>query len=292
MLTLRPEKYHMIFFIINIKSGSKSTSSKAQLIQILNKIENSSLHFTEFSGHGGELAKLAISQQVSKIIVVGGDGTINEVASELIHTKIPIGIIPIGSGNGLARHLKIPMDFKSALNKALHGNHIAIDSLMWNEKPFFCTAGIGFDAYVAEEFSKKQNRGFINYIKSTLRSSLRYVPIQVEINNKIENVFTLSIANANQFGNNAYISPLSNIQDALFEVVKISPLHFIEKAQLGIRLFLKTIQTHPKVTINSYDKFEFSIKKGICYHIDGESLISEDSKVKINILPKSLVVVN
>jgi YegS/Rv2252/BmrU family lipid kinase len=282
----------MIFFIINIKSGSKSTSSKAQLIQILNKIENSSLHFTEFSGHGGELAKLAISQQVSKIIVVGGDGTINEVASELIHTKIPIGIIPIGSGNGLARHLKIPMDFKSALNKALHGNHIAIDSLMWNEKPFFCTAGIGFDAYVAEEFSKKQNRGFINYIKSTLRSSLRYVSIQVEINNKIEYVFTLSIANANQFGNNAYISPLSNIQDALFEVVKISPLHFIEKAQLGIRLFLKTIQTHPKVTINSYDKFEFSIKKGICYHIDGESLISEDSKVKINILPKSLVVVN
>lgn len=292
MLTSRPEKYHMIFFIINIKSGSKSTSSKAQLIQILNKIENSSLHFTEFSGHGGELAKLAISQQVSKIIVVGGDGTINEVASELIHTQIPIGIIPLGSGNGLARHLNIPMDFKSALNKALHGNNNAIDSLMWNEKPFFCTAGIGFDAYVAEEFSKNQHRGFINYIKSTLRSSLRYVPIQIEINNNTEYVFSLSIANANQFGNNAYISPLSNIQDALFEVVKISPLHFIEKAQLGIRLFLKTIQRHPKVAIKSHDIFEFSIKKGICYHIDGESLISEDSKVKIIILPKSLVVVN
>jgi len=214
------------------------------------------------------------------------------VASELIHTKIPIGIIPIGSGNGLARHLNIPMDFKTALNKALHGNNNAIDSLMWNEKPFFCTAGIGFDAYVAEEFSKTQHRGFINYIKSTLRSSLRYVPIQVEINNNTEYVFSLSIANANQFGNNAYISPLSNIQDALFEVVKISPLHFIEKAQLGIRLFLKTIQTHPKVAIKSLDIFEFSIKKGICYHIDGESLISEDSKVKIIILPKSLVLVN
>ena len=292
MLTLRPEKYHMIFFIINIKSGSKSTSSKAQLIQILNKIENSSLHFTEFPGHGGELAKLAISQQVSKIIVVGGDGTINEVASELIHTKIPIGIIPIGSGNGLARHLNIPMDFKAALNRALYGNNNAIDSLMWNKKPFFCTAGIGFDAYVAEEFSKTQHRGFTNYIKSTLRSSLKYVPIQVEINNNTEYVFSLSIANANQFGNNAYISPLSNIQDALFEVVKISPLHFIEKAQLGIRLFLKTIQTHPKVAIKSHDIYEFSIKKGISYHIDGESLISEDSKVKIIILPKSLVVVN
>jgi diacylglycerol kinase family enzyme len=95
-----------------------------------------------------------------------------------------------------------------------------------------------------------------------------------------------------QFGNNAYISPLSNIQDALFEVVKISPLHFIEKAQLGIRLFLKTIQSHPKVAIKSLDIFEFSIKKGICYHIDGESLISEDSKVKIIILPKSLIIVN
>ena len=282
----------MIFFIINIKSGSKSTSSKAQLIQKLNKIENSSLHFTEYSGHGGELAKLAISQQATKIIVVGGDGTINEVASELIHTKIPLGIIPIGSGNGLARHLNIPMDFKSALNKALHGEKTVIDSLTWNQKPFFCTAGIGFDAHVAEAFSKTQHRGFLNYIKSTLRSSLTYVPIQIEINNHIEYVFSLSIANANQFGNNAYISPLSNIQDALFEVVKVSPLHIMEKAQLGIRLFLKTIQSHPKVVTKSLDIFEFSIKKGICYHIDGESLISDETLVKINIITKSLVVIN
>lgn len=282
----------MIFFIINIKSGSKSTSSKAQLIQKLNKIENSSLYFTEFSGHGGELAKLAISQQATKIIVVGGDGTINEVASELIHTKIPLGIIPIGSGNGLARHLNISMDFKSALNRALHGENRAIDSLTWNQKPFFCTAGIGFDAYVAEAFSKTQQRGFLNYIKSTLRLSLQYDPIQVEINKQIEYIFSLSIANANQFGNNAYISPLSNIQDALFEVVKISSLNFVEKAQLGIRLFLKTIPSHPKVVIKSLDIFEFSIKKGICYHIDGESLISECTQVKINIFPKSLVVVN
>jgi YegS/Rv2252/BmrU family lipid kinase len=282
----------MIFFIINIKSGSKSTSSKAQLIQKLNKIENSSLHFTEYSGHGGELAKLAISQQATKIIVVGGDGTINEVASELIHTQMPLGIIPIGSGNGLARHLNIPMDFKSALNMALHGENKVIDSLTWNSKPFFCTAGIGFDAYVAEEFSKTQHRGFWNYIKSTLRSSLTYVPIEIEINNQMEYVFSLSIANANQFGNNAYISPLSNIQDALFEVVKVSPLHFVEKAQLGIRLFLKTIQSHPKVAIKSLNIFEFSVKKGICYHIDGESLISDENFVKINIIPKSLVVVN
>ena len=262
------------------------------MIQKLNKIENSSLHFTEYSGHGGELAKLAISQQASKIIVVGGDGTINEVASELIHTKIPLGINPIGSGNGLARHLNIPMDFKSALNMALQGENKVIDSLTWNSKPFFCTAGIGFDAYVAEAFSKTQHRGFLNYIKSTLRSSLTYVPIEIEINNQTEYVFSLSIANANQFGNNAYISPLSNIQDALFEVVKVSPLHIIEKAQLGIRLFLKTIQSHPKVVTKSLDIFEFSIKKGICYHIDGESLISDENFVKINIIPKSLVVVN
>ena len=282
----------MIFFIINIKSGSKSTSSKAQLIQKLNKIENSSLHFTEYSGHGGELAKLAISQQASKIIIVGGDGTINEVASELIHTKVPLGIIPIGSGNGLARHLNIPMNFNSALNLALKGENKLIDSLSWNSKPFFCTAGIGFDAYVAKEFSKTQHRGFGNYVKSTLMSSLTYVPIQIEINNQTEYVYSLSIANANQFGNNAYISPLSNIQDALFEVVKISPLQIIEKAQLGIRLFLKTIQSHPKVAIKSLSKFEFSIKKGICYHIDGESLISEDTLVKINIIPKSLIVIN
>jgi YegS/Rv2252/BmrU family lipid kinase len=281
----------MIFFIVNIKSGSKSTSSKAQLIQNLNKIENSSLHFTEFSGHGAELAKLAISQRASKIIVVGGDGTINEVASVLIHSKIPLGIIPIGSGNGLARHLKIPMDFKTALNKALNGKNSLIDSLTWNNKPFFCTAGIGFDAYVAQKFSKSQHRGFLNYIKSTIKSSISYIPIQVGINNQKESIFSLSIANANQFGNNAYISPLSDIQDALFEVVKISPLQMIEKTQLGIRLFLKSIQSHPKVEISSLNFFEFSMEKGICYHIDGESLISESNEVKIKIFPKSLLVI-
>jgi diacylglycerol kinase family enzyme len=175
---------------------------------------------------------------------------------------------------------------------ALKGENKLIDSLSWNSKPFFCTAGIGFDAYVAKEFSKTLDRGFGNYLKSTLMSSLKYVPTQIEINNQTEYVYTLSIANANQFGNNAYISPLSNIQDALFEVVKISPLQIFEKAQLGIRLFLKTIQSHPKVAIKSLSKFEFSIKKGICYHIDGESLISEDTLVKINIIPKSLIVIN
>jgi YegS/Rv2252/BmrU family lipid kinase len=281
----------MIFFIINIISGSKSTASKDQLIQILEKIDQSSINITKYPGHGGILAKLAVIQKVSKIVVVGGDGTINEVASELIHSKIPLGIIPIGSGNGLARHLGIPMGFNSALKKALNGQNILIDSLQWNNKAFFCTAGIGFDAYVAREFANKHHRGFINYIKSTIISSISYKPIEVSINQKKEFIFSLSIANASQFGNNAYISPLSNIQDAQFEVVTVRPLQFIEKAYLGISLFLKTIQKHPKVSTQSLKTFEFSTKKGICYHIDGESLISEHSRVKIKIIPKSLRVV-
>lgn len=281
----------MIFFIINVKSGSKSNASKDHLIQKLKKIEKSVLNFTEYPGHGGKIAKFAIKNKASKIVVVGGDGTINEVASELIHSTIPLGIIPIGSGNGLARHLKIPMAFDLALHKALSGKNIAIDSLKWNDKPFFCTAGIGFDAYVAAEFSKKNQRGFINYLKSTCIASFTYKPIKIHISKRKEFVFSLTIANANQFGNKAYISPLSNVQDALFEVVKVSPLHFIEKVQLGIRLFLKTIEKHSKVNIKSLNVFEFSTKKGKYYHLDGESLISEKDSVIINIIPKSLIVV-
>ena len=186
----------MIFFIINIKSGSKSTSSKAQLIQKLNKIENSSLHFTEFSGHGGELAKLAISQQATKIIVVGGDGTINEVASALVGSNIPLGIIPIGSGNGLARHLQIPLTPRKALAHALLNKNKRIDVGFINERPFFCTAGIGFDAQVAHQFAKNNKRGLINYIKATFITLFKFKPILIHFEGKQENLFSKNECNS------------------------------------------------------------------------------------------------
>ena len=215
----------MICFILNPQSGSKSNRYRLQITEYLKKIPSSQLFLTEYPGHAKEIARqLAKENKTNRIIAIGGDGTINEIGAGLIGSDIPMGIIPLGSGNGLARHLGISMQFDKALKQALHGTPIAIDTLSWNDKPFFCTAGLGFDAEVAQDFAKTSGRGIVNYIKSSFKIITQYSSSQIAINNKpAEALFSLTIANANQYGNNAFISPFSNVQDAQIQLKKILP---------------------------------------------------------------------
>jgi diacylglycerol kinase family enzyme len=194
----------------------------------------------------------------------------------------------MGSGNGLARHLGIPLNFNKALQIALKGTTITIDSGKWNERPFFCTAGIGFDAIVAEHFAKRAKRGFLNYIYSTLVSLHNYHPIHI---NEIGPVFSFTIANANQFGNNAFISPESDLQDGCLETIQIKPGSFWTIANLGISLFLKRLPFHPLVRISSVKALHIQVTKGIPFHLDGESFRLEKDTIDISILPASLTVV-
>ena len=150
----------MIHFILNPNAGTNSTQKKAMFLAKLQSIPSAKIWVTEYMNHATELTKLALSENPERIIVIGGDGTINEVASAMLFTAIPLGIIPLGSGNGLARHLGIPLDFDRALIKALKGKIITIDAGKWNERPFFCTAGIGFDATVAAHFAKDAREDF------------------------------------------------------------------------------------------------------------------------------------
>lgn len=288
---MRLESEGMVYFILNPNSGSKSTARKMQMVEYLKKIPNSTLLITEYPGHGYILANQLKTSHAEKIIAIGGDGTINEIASALMGGEIPLGIIPLGSGNGLARHLRIPMNFKKACEKALTGHLIEIDVLTWNNQPFFCTAGIGFDAKVAQDFAHIQGRGLKNYVKSTLTNSIQYKPITISTSEGNESIFSMTFANANQFGNNAYISPDSDLQDALFEVVKIKPIHFFEKLELGIRLFSKGIPKHPKSSIHSTNSFICNAEIGIPYHIDGESKILEISRIEIKIFAKYLKII-
>lgn len=282
----------MIHIIFNPNSGSKSASVKKNIIKELQSIPKSILHFTEYSNHASQLASEAIANNATKVLVIGGDGTINEVASQLVHQVIPLGIIPMGSGNGLARHLKIPMNFKKALHKSLNGVIQQIDVAYFNEKPFFCTAGLGFDAVVAHQFAKGKKRGFINYIKSTFQSIWKYQGIQITDNsNHRKELFSLTFANANQFGNNAFISPYSNLQDGLFEIIEVQPMNLLKLSELGIRLFLKTVPKHNKVNINCQNEFTFRTKIGTAMHLDGENLFVTQEENKIKILAQSLKVI-
>ena len=280
----------MIYFIYNPNAGSKSPKQRGKIITLLNSVPNSMLLVTSKPLEAIALAQTAINNKAEKIIAVGGDGTINEVATTLIGSNIPLGIIPIGSGNGLARHLNIPLNPVKALQKALQNNNSLIDVGFINERPFFCTAGIGFDAEVAHQFAKQNKRGLINYIKATIITLFRYKPISTNTEGINQQLFSLTIANANQFGNNAFISPLSNIQDGNIEIVKILPLNYWNALLVGIKLFLKKIRNSKNIQVQTITNAIIEYQTGMPMHLDGEAIFTEAAKLNISIRPASLLV--
>ena len=278
----------MIHFILNPNSGTYSAKKRARILENLLAIPDSKVWQTERINHASALTKQAVSEGAHKIIAIGGDGTINEVAAALLYSSIPLGIIPLGSGNGLARHLNIPLGFAKALHRAINGQEITIDAGQWNDRPFFCTAGIGFDAYVAAHFAKRGKRGFLNYLYSSLVLLFQYKPIRVK---EYGPLFSLTVANANQFGNNAYISPNSNLQDGLLEVIRIKQSNLYQIIILGISLFLKKLPQNSQSEVSTVTSLTFHTTIGIPYHLDGESLRIEKEKNLISILPSCLLVV-
>lgn len=282
----------MFHFIINPNAGSKNKAKYTKLIHLIKSNSNHIIWETTEPLEAVAFTQKAIEKGATRIIAVGGDGTINEVASVLVGKAIPLGVIPVGSGNGLARHLNIPLDYKKAFKKTLVGASIKIDVGYINHKPFFCTAGIGFDAAVAHRFAMGNGRGLINYMKATIITLFKYTPIQVRINNNaIEKVFSLSIANANQFGNNAYISPFSNIQDGQLELVKISILNKIQAGIIAVRLFKKNIHHSNNVTLQSCKQASIHYLNNAPIHIDGENLLTDNELLNITISPMALTVI-
>lgn len=282
----------MYHFIYNPNAGQHNAKKKASIINLLNAVPNGKLWQTTQQLNASYFTQKAIQEKATRIIAVGGDGTIHEIASHLTETTIPLGIIPIGSGNGLARHLNIPLQFETALQKAIHGKEIAIDTGKLNDKKFFCTAGIGFDAKVAHIFNQQNKRGFLNYIKATLSAMFTYQPIEISIHNgPMQKVFSLTFANANQFGNNAFISPFSNLQDTHLEMVTIQPIHFLNAVSLALRLFNKKIHASNKVSIQSIQSITIHYKINQPLHLDGEAILTDNKTLVIHINPLSLLVI-
>jgi YegS/Rv2252/BmrU family lipid kinase len=282
----------MFHFIVNPNAGSKNKAKYTKLIQLIKSNDAHSIWETTEPLEAVDFAKKALEQGATRIIAVGGDGTINEVASVLVGKSIALGIIPVGSGNGLARHLNIPLNYKKAFQKALVGATIKIDVGHINNRPFFCTAGVGFDAAVAHRFANSKGRGLLNYIKATIITLFKYKPIQVSINNApVENIFSLSIANANQFGNNAFISPFSNIQDGQLELVKIGILNKLQAGIIAVRLFKKSIHHSNDVHIIACKTASIYYAKNAPIHIDGENLVTDNELLNITISPFALNVI-
>lgn len=273
--------------VINPISG---TANKQYIPETITEVMDESkwdviIRFTQRPGHATDLAKQAIKQGYYGVLAIGGDGTINEVAAALRDSDTALGIIPNGSGNGLARHLNIPIDVKRALEEINNDRIEQFDYCMANQHPFFCTCGVGFDAHVSAKFAESKKRGPMSYIKNTLVEYLRYrsEEYSIETADKVltERAFVIACGNASQYGNNAFITPNASMQDGLIDVTLIQPFTPLDTAVLGILLFTKHIDQDTNIQSFRTPSLTIHRPKAGVMHIDGEPMMMEaDIEVK------------
>lgn len=269
-----------IAVILNPISGSSSRrKTKRTLMNALRhgaqrRLYTVTSYRTRKAKHATELAAKAVTEGNDLVICCGGDGTVNETASALLDTNVPLAIVPTGSGNGLARHLGIPLSAAPALDIALHGITIPMDCGTINGRNFFTTAGIGLDAEVGWLFDKLENRGMTNYVRATAQLFFQYKPnwYSINVDGKAMRVEALMItfANASQFGNNAIIAPNANVSDGFLDLVIMRPFPKVETVRLATMLFNKTIDRSPYITTIRFKKLHLEVDEPMHGHIDGE----------------------
>lgn len=250
---------------------------------------------TQHKGHGAELARQAAQDCTDIVVVAGGDGTVNEVASALMHTDTALGIIPCGSGNGLARSLGIPMDFEGAVDIIARNRPYAIDCGIAEGLPFFCTFGVGFDAVVTEKFSTGKRRGKMQYVRSALLEFINFTPdnYAMEIDGEIytEEALLIAVCNTAQYGNNAYIAPRASLSDGLLDVTVIRNGSILHQAMAGIGLLSGQIDRNRYVdTFKAQEVKIIRLKDGPA-QIDGEPL-NLGRKINIKCQPSCLKVLS
>lgn len=234
------------------------------------------VRFTEYAGHASVLAQEAVKNHIDTVVAIGGDGTINETARSLVGSPVKFGIVPMGSGNGLARHAQIPLDITRALECIRDGHAEPIDYGTVNGHIFFCTAGIGFDARVSARFAEIGARGPINYLRSFVELLGDYKPATYEIytdDGKVkEQAFLIAIGNASQWGNNAFITPHASMQDGLLDVTLVKPFPIIQVPRMTLQLFTKQLDTNPNIITFRSSQMRIIMPQPDVVHVDGEPM--------------------
>lgn len=284
-----------VLFIVNRYAGTNYRDELGQKIAALGKEKNISclIQFTRGPGHATELAKGAIERKYRMVFAVGGDGTVNEVAKGLLHSNIPLGIIPIGSGNGLARHLQIPLEVERALRLINLEKTITIDTFTVNGRFSTNVSGIGFDGHIAGLFGQRGKRGLLNYVKLVVAHFSKFKEFEYELiidrlhsKNK---AFIISCANSSQFGNNAIIAPHASLSDQMLDICFVNKMSLIAALSFVIQLFRGTIYKSNHVLIKKTKELELKTQFPIPYHIDGEAAGSSSHFI-VKITPASLLV--
>lgn len=285
-----------IVFIVNPISGTKSKEGLKPLIEEVIDPKRFEWHIarTEYAGHASVIASQCVANGTDICVAVGGDGTVNEVARSLVHSQTALGIIPCGSGNGLARHLCLPMDMKGALEIINQGKTDHFDYGVINNQPFFCTCGMGFDAFVSLKFAKSGKRGLTTYVKNVLMESLSYQPdtytVQDETGKHRYKAFLIACANAAQYGNNAYIAPGASMQDGMLDVIVMEPFNVIEASTIAVDLFAKTLTNNSHIKRFQARQIHIHREKPGAVHYDGDPIRME-TDINVEIVPLGLLAI-
>lgn len=270
-----------VVFIVNPISGTKD---KQYILDIIPKYFDKTnyeveIKRTERAGHATELASQAAREGAVAAVAVGGDGTVNEVARGIVHTETALGIIPCGSGNGLARHIGIPMKAEGALQTLAEMNIRQCDYGKICGHPFFCTAGVGFDAEVSDTFAKAGKRGLVTYLKTTIGVGLKYkgeeYEIDVENDGKtttipVNRYWLITAGNAAQYGNDFYITPKASVCDGKLDVNVWTKFNKLTSPLVGLQLATATIDHNSHVNILSCDKVTIHREKEGPIQWDGD----------------------
>lgn len=288
-----------IHFIINPIAGKgKNELSKTLVESYFPTAEYSvSIKKTEFVLHATALTKASIDEGAQIIVACGGDGTINEVASCLVNTPVVLGILPMGSGNGLASNLKIPKNKKKGLNIIKNQKVVSIDTGSINGNPFFSNTGLGFDAHVISDYEENTARQLFSYIQSTIRTLKKYhynhvVELKYNETTEVISPFLLFVSNSNEMGYKMSLTPRASLQDGLLDLIIVPKLSSLKLFGFAILFLFKKhhwlkevrYEQVKSVKIKSLDEVILKAQK------DGERYFPDEPHISIEICPKTLSV--
>jgi YegS/Rv2252/BmrU family lipid kinase len=286
-----------IHFIINPIAGKgENELSEALLETYFPKTEYSiSIKKSEFALHAKALTKTSIEEGAEIIVACGGDGTINEVASCLVNTSVVLGILQMGSGNGLASNLKIPKNIKRALAIIKNQNIITIDTGTINGEPFFSNTGVGFDAHVISDFEENTTRQLFSYLQSTLRTLKKYhyknvVELKYNETTELISPFLLFVSNSNEMGYKMSLTPRASLQDGLLDVVIVPELSYFKLFIFTLLFLFKKHHWLKEVRFKQITSLEIKSIDDIILKTqkDGEFFVPNEPKIEIAIHPKNL----
>lgn len=264
--------------IINPVSGTRSkhgliTTVMERLSQRGVKVK---CEITKGKGDASRMASEAAAKRMDFVISAGGDGTVNEIANSLSHTSTALGIIPLGSGNGLARSLGIPQDVNESLKVIEEGHILTCDRGIVNDFPFYCTFGLGFDAAVSEKFATMKRRGKVTYVRSALREFLRYrsepYVIATDGNVLTDSAFLIAVCNAPQYGNNAYIAPKAQLSDGLLDITVVHKDSTLMAIKMGVDLMTGYLDRNTGIKTLKIKEAKISRLSEGPVHLDGEPM--------------------